>query len=134
VTCFGPHPFGLPHVQDKSDDGEEGAATGAKTLDNGSQLCSSLQPLMPLIVLQHGHSTGLIKMYDFSSFDETKYNFSTSNATERKKVGCNCNFLAKSALAARYILTFLKANISLTCRPIGFPFRAKVRPKVGCAD
>ncbi|XP_050745161.1 uncharacterized protein LOC108031858 isoform X2 [Drosophila biarmipes] len=74
-----------------------------QTLDNGSQLYF---PAPLPAVLQQPHSTGLIKMYDFSSFDETKYNFSTSNATERKKVGCNCNFLAKSAHAARYIDIF----------------------------
>jgi len=103
-----------------------------QTLDNGSQLYFP-EPL--LYVLQHPHSTGHIKMYDFSSFDETKYNFSTSNATERKKVGCNCNFLAKSAHAAWYIDIFKSQYFSdLQTHWVSFSRRRnthKVRPKLG---
>lgn len=48
------------------------------------------------------HFTDLIKMYDFSSFDEMKYNFSTRCVAALQELRCNCNFLVLPE-----ILTFL---------------------------
>lgn len=63
-----------------------------------SDLPASCRVLLLLLV----HFADLIKMYDFSSFDELKYNFSTRCVAALQELRCNCNFLAVPE-----ILTFL---------------------------